>query len=235
MKKKIFLATACLSLSVLLAGCGGEQTTARETQEVEVTATAEDPVEVPEISYTGYQESKLTPNDLELLITQYFDIAKELAPSDLAGRIEEQRTKVQVKMSDAIGDFGMYLGDSLLHFLAAPAGSSKAVDVINGVMPADDLTPYYLAALLNLHQGVSTADALEEATEAIDTAQTEGMAAQKYDDIYTLVVNDLSSGYYMVTLAYDKEFNGNSFYQTRLDENTPGIASYITGITAWGI
>lgn len=234
MKARIFFAAACLSLAVLLSGCGGEQATADATSEAESVAVAEESTGEKEVTYTGYRESKLTPNDLEQLPTQYFDIAESLASSDIADQIEGQRSKIEVKSSDTIGDFGMYLGDGLLHFLAAPAGSSKAIDVINGVMPTDDLAPYYLAALLNLHQGVFKDEALAEATEAITTAQAEGKAIQKYDSVYTLIVNDLSSGYYMITLAYDKEFASNSFYQTRLDQNVMGITFYISGVTAWG-
>ena len=240
MKNATRMLAVLLALAMIFAfmGCTGEQAERKPSKPKRETVTEAPDAEnkdAPDAEETetetetgagtiiGNSESQMTAEELETIIPDCIEIAKELAPEDIAATIAQAGTDFSMLSTDNARDFGMQFGSAILHFYVGILGEDAGkVQFIHCLFSKNDEAKYYIAALVSIHYGIPPEAALA-ATEKILEEQTEDNAtASTSDGAYAEIITDLGETY-MILAGYIAPYANDKFYQDRVDANSGGM------------
>lgn len=230
MKNATRMLAVLLALAMIFAlmGCTGEQAGSEPSKPKRESVTKAPDAEETEMetgtgAIIGNSESQMTAEELETIIPDCMEIAKGLAPEDIAATIAQAETDFSMLSTDNARDFGMQFGGAILHFYVGILGEDAGkVQFIHCLFSKNDEAKYYIAALVSIHYGIPPEAALA-ATEKILEEQTEDNAtASTSDGAYAEIITDLGETY-MILAGYIAPYANDEFYQDRVDANSGGM------------
>lgn len=232
--KRMLAVLLAFAMTFALMGCTGKHAGGKPSKPKRETVTEAPDTENREApdaeemetgtgTVIGNSESQVTAEELKTIIPECMEVAKELAPEDVAANIAQAGTDFSMLSTDNARDFGMQFGSAILHFYVGILGDEAGkVQFIHCLFPKNDESKYYIAALVSIHYGIPPEAALA-ATEKILEEQTEDNAtASTSDGAYAEIITDLGETY-MILAGYIAPYANDKFYQDRVDTNSGGM------------